>query len=226
MTAPQNFRSAFNGFNREDVVHYIEFVNTNHTNRVNQLLAQIDALQAQLDAKAPDTEAQERCAQLEEELRQQQQANEALRQELAQRDTDSVEITVDTSESEALALRCASLEKQLTAALEDKLRAESQRDNAKAAAAQTYLQQELETYRRAERLERIARERSEQVYRLANGALADATVKVDEAFSQISTLTDLVTTQLQQLQSAVADSKQAFSDAASTLYAIRPDNQE
>ena len=26
MSTPQNFRSAFNGFNREDVVHYLEYI--------------------------------------------------------------------------------------------------------------------------------------------------------------------------------------------------------
>ena len=36
MAASQNFRSAFNGFNREDVVHYLEYLNTKHTNQVNQ----------------------------------------------------------------------------------------------------------------------------------------------------------------------------------------------
>ena len=37
MSAPQNFRSAFNGFNREDVVRYLEYINTKHTTQVNQL---------------------------------------------------------------------------------------------------------------------------------------------------------------------------------------------
>ena len=43
MAASQNFRSAFNGFNREDVVHYLEYLNTKHTNQVNQLTAENDA---------------------------------------------------------------------------------------------------------------------------------------------------------------------------------------
>ena len=33
MAAPQNFRSAFNGFNREDVVHYLEYLNSKHQNQ-------------------------------------------------------------------------------------------------------------------------------------------------------------------------------------------------
>ena len=41
MSEPMNFRSAFNGFNREDVVHYIEYLNANHENQIKQLQADL-----------------------------------------------------------------------------------------------------------------------------------------------------------------------------------------
>ena len=44
MAAFQNFRSAFNGFNREDVVHYIEFLNSKHAADLNQLNAELEYL--------------------------------------------------------------------------------------------------------------------------------------------------------------------------------------
>lgn len=50
MAENHNFRSSFNGFNREDVVRYIEFMNTKHTNLVNQLKSEIQALTSELDA--------------------------------------------------------------------------------------------------------------------------------------------------------------------------------
>ena len=81
---------------------------------------------------------------------------------------------------------------------------------------------ELEAYRRAERTERVARERAEQVYNQVNGVLADASVKVDEAYDRIDGLSQQVTSQLAQLQEAVTSSRQALSDAAATLYTIRP----
>ena len=72
----QNFRSALHGFNRQDVVNYIEYINKKHNSQVEQLNTQLQnvlealnripaqdsGLQEQLDA------ALERCAQLEEEL--------------------------------------------------------------------------------------------------------------------------------------------------------------
>ena len=57
MAAAQRFRSAFNGFNREDVVHYIEYLNNHYTSQIQQLNNQLAAkpaedaqLRAQLDA--------------------------------------------------------------------------------------------------------------------------------------------------------------------------------
>jgi len=79
MAVIQRFRSAFHGFNREDVVNYIEYLNNQHAAQINQLNTQLleakDAvspeeladLQAQLDA------ALQRCSDLEEQL----QAKEA-----------------------------------------------------------------------------------------------------------------------------------------------------
>lgn len=74
MAMPQRFRSALNGFNREDVVNYIEYLNNSHTAQIEQLRNQLQEmnssvsndvvadLQAQLDA------ALLRCSQLEEQL--------------------------------------------------------------------------------------------------------------------------------------------------------------
>ena len=74
MAVTQRFRSAFHGFNREDVVNYIEYLNNQHVAQINQLNTQLQEakgavsaeeladLQAQLDA------ALQRCADLEEQL--------------------------------------------------------------------------------------------------------------------------------------------------------------
>ena len=77
MAGIQNFRSALGGFNRADVVNYIEFMNNQHNAQIAQLNTQLQNaeealaraqpaangdLQAQLDA------ANARCAELEAAL--------------------------------------------------------------------------------------------------------------------------------------------------------------
>ena len=42
----QTFRSAFNGFNRDDVVRYLEYINAQHTAEVNQLRSQLEHLRS------------------------------------------------------------------------------------------------------------------------------------------------------------------------------------
>ena len=187
MATQMNFRSAFNGFNREDVVHYIEFLNSKHATDLNQLNAELEYLRS----KQPEQAAPK--------------ADDTVEQQAAR--------------IRELFDRCAALEQELEAAKAEnaRLAAQVQQDTAR-----SRQEDELEAYRRAERTERYARERADSLYRQANGALADATVKVDEAAQQFSQMTDSIVAQLSDLQNAVAGSKQALRDAAATLYSIRP----
>ena len=67
MSAPQKFRSAFNGFNREDVVSYLEYLNTKHTAQVNQLTAESESLRSKLDNIQPMEDQSETIAALQQE---------------------------------------------------------------------------------------------------------------------------------------------------------------
>lgn len=191
MAASQNFRSAFHGFNREDVVHYLEYLNAKHTNQINQLTAENEALRAQVDT-LPELESQqllvasleEKCAELTRLLEAAQARCEELEQAAAQKpveDAPAQEPSLSPSASE-----------------------------------------ELEAYRRAERIEREAKERAELVYFQANGVLTEATAKVDGISSDITEMADQVMTQLTQLQVAISSSKQALQDASSIMGTIRP----
>ena len=215
MSNSQNFRSSFNGFNREDVVRYLEYLNSKHTTLVNQLSEEADNLRQKLSVAAEaiscDSSRAERIAALEDERDElKRQLEEALR-------------AADTSDAARAALEeeCASLRKQLDAALAAPAAVPA------AASAPVYtMEKELEAYRRAERLERIAQAKADQIYRRTNGVLADATVKVDQAASDIGVIADRVMDQLQLLQQAVTGSKQALQDAAGVMYAIRPVGEE
>ena len=166
MAAVQRFRSALHGFNRNDVVNYIEYLNNQHNAQLEQLNSQLQTalskgnaqanLQAQLDA------ALEKCAQLEQAL---------------------------------------SLHEKSTACTT----------------------QELEAYRRAERTERLAKERANQIFTQANAVLADAALKAETAAAQIGTIADQAAAQLKECQNSVSATKEAFREAVSALYAIRPE---
>ena len=259
MSTAMNFRSAFNGFNREDVVKFIEYLNTKHSNELAQLTSENEELRAKLSSAEDHVEdrillfaAQEARNQLEQQvnvltehaqelerlLQEQKAQNEELTLKLAEAEekpapVEKISTPAEDLEKEQLRARCDSLEDQLLMAqnrctsldqqLQDanstRLRLEREREYNR---MNYHAEQELEAYRRAERTERVARERSEQVYRQANTALTGATEKVDNAFAMIGELSDQVANQLALLQSAITGSKQALADAATTLYTIRP----
>lgn len=192
MSTPQSFRSAFNGFNREDVVRYLEYLNNKHTAQINQLTQENEALRAQLERQEtenhdPLAAVLEQCQDLTAQLEQAQQ-------------------------------RCAQLEQELAAKVEPA----PEEPEASASALSPSAAEELEAYRRAERIEREARERAELVYFQANGVLTEASAKVDGVAGEITDMADQVMRQLTQLQMAISNSKQALQDASSIMGTIRP----
>ena len=178
MSAPQKFRSAFNGFNREDVVHYLEYLNGKHTAQVNQLTSELEYLRARLDSVPAEAPQDDAIAALEQE-----------RDELR-------------AQVESLTLRCEELEQKCAAG--------GPAD-------------ELETYRRAERTERMARERADLIHRKANGVLTEASVRVNDAAAQITPAADQLLAQLNQLQTAILQGRQSLQDAAIILGTLHCD---
>lgn len=219
MPAQQNFRTAFNGFNREDVVHYIEYLNAKHITEVNQLKSELDFLRNKGEQAMPEAEPE--TAEVEGET----EDLAALKAELAALRAEKEDL--DTQLNAAMDAGIE-IEKQLNAAIaeKDELAAKLAEALSQQKAAESRSAEELAAYRRAERTERLAKERAEQMYRQANGVIADATVKVNEAAAQIGDLSQTVLAQLSQLQDAVAGSTAALKDAADVMFTIRPETEE
>lgn len=76
MAEPQKFRSALNGFNREDVVRYIEFTNTRHEAEINRLREEVESLRRSLENQGDMDALNQKCELLEQE-------NASLKEQLA-----------------------------------------------------------------------------------------------------------------------------------------------
>lgn len=175
MADTHSFRKAFNGFHREDVVRYIEFLNQKNAGIVNQLKAENQALKDQLAAlNVPGRET----------LREKEETISSLQEQL----------------KDMTAQRDAALSQQNSA--------------------------ELEAYRRAERMERCAKDRAEQIYMQATAILAEAATQIDQAAGDFTAVADRIGGQIQELRSAVDQGKSVLQDAAANMYAIRPDSTE
>lgn len=191
-----NFRSSLHGFNRQDVANYLEYLNNRHAAQVNQLNTDLEALRRQAEAPAEDpqrTALEARCRELEQQL-------EAARKE----------------RDEALAQREAA-EQKLASARQDREEALLRSCGEKLEA-----NRELEAYRRAERTERMARERAEQVYSETGTVLTQASNRIETALRQMTGISQQVTGQLDTLQTAIASSRLALQDAAQTIDKLKP----
>lgn len=180
MAVNHNFRSSMSGFNREDVVRYIEYMNTKHAEEIDALNAEMDLLRQNTcspEQQAYVADLEQKCSDLSAQLEQALSANAELK------------------------LRNAQL--------------------AAKAGSSTH-EQELNAYRRAESIERQAKERSEQMFNQAAGTLAQATTQVDDAATAFIGVADQVTSQLDALRKAIDSSKNALRDAATTMYSIQP----
>ena len=224
MAEQQNFRSAFNGFNREDVVHYIEYLNSKHTAELNQLKSEVQFLRDKLNQEAPQADdglLEQQAAEISDLTVQLQAATDdldTLRGQKEELENQFREAAAAASETETLLQAAQAENAGLAAQLEEAL--------AQQHSYESRVEEELAAYRRAERAERMARERAQQMYHQANGIIADATVKVEGAAAQIGQLSESVMEQLRQLQEAVAGSNSALKDAAAGMFAIRPEAEE
>ena len=206
MAEQQIFRTAFNGFHRDDVVQYIEELNAKHAAEVEQLNNELQYLREQLETLESSVPAEPTVVPVTAPA---DGIVEELQEKLAKAEADAREAQVQLLEQKAENSRLQGL-------LDTALTRQSENRN----------NMELDTYRRAERVEREARNRANAVYGQANAALSDATTKVDETASQIADLAESTMQQLKQLQLAISGSKQILRDTATSLYAIRPEDEE
>ena len=173
MADTMNFRRALGGFNREDVVQYIEYMNSKNTFAVNQLKSENQKLLEELEQlranPVRDTELEEQLCEKDEEIAQ-------LKQALA---------------------------------------------DAEQKASNRMVTEELEAYRRAERVERAAQERTQQIYRQVTGTLAETATQVDEAADHFKRLSQELSGHMAQMQDMVDRSRNALLSASATMYSIR-----
>ena len=213
MNEPQTFRSAFNGFHREDVVNHIAYMTTRHESLVKELRSENDALRTELEELRAqmddDTAAQDRAADLERDL-------EAKGQEI-----------VDLREELETANQLLNEQAEQLAALREELE-EAKEAAAKPAAIEKSANHwdELRAYRRAETAERQAKERVNDLYTSANTALRGAGSTLADTNAAFEALAEKFREDLVELMNAIETGKTALTTAADTLDTLRPEETE
>lgn len=213
MTEPQTFRSAFNGFHREDVVNHIAYMTTKHETQVNQLKSEAESLR---------TELNELRAQMEADASEQSRTAE-LERIVADRDAE----LADLREELEAANQLLSEQAEQMAALREELE-EAKEAAAKPAAIEKSANHwdELRAYRRAETVERQARERVNELYDSATTALRGAGSTLGDTTAAFEVLAEKFRADLVELMETIDAGKGALGAAADKLDSLRPEETE
>ena len=214
------FRAALHGFNREDVVAYIEKMTQDHALEVQGLQEQNQQLQRRID-------------ELSEQL-QQAGENASAREAL-----EEAENRVDDlrNENQALHARIATLEEELAERSELPQPAQPDQDLtapmpavsevlAEQPQSPDYAELELAAYRRAEMAERIARERAADVYREVSSVFDQANSKLDLGRSDLEQMTKTIQADVNQLVNVLANIRSAYSETESSFGAVSDKNRQ
>lgn len=170
----QSFRTAFRGFNREDVVHYLEYLNNQHRDQVNQLRGEIAELALE-QTQAPTQGAQDQAA-----LEAQAKELTALRSQVAQLQSELTKAQEKCRELEA---------RSEAAALSVYRRSEDAQRNAREQADLVYYQASGVLAEATARIE---------------SASGKVTVAADQAMTQLTQLQAAISSGKQSLQDATS----------------------
>lgn len=179
------FRSALGGFNREDVVNYIESMSLEQQKQLRKLQEENEKLRSEKNALA------ELLAAANSDLSTLREQDAALSEQV-----------------ELLAQQAAELAGQVKAESE-----KAPEETSEAAEPVDYTSLELEAYRRAEQTERNAAVRADKIYRQLTALCEHARERYSDAGDEIAALSADLTANLGRLQETLAELRLVFDEA-------------
>lgn len=179
------FRSALGGFNREDVVNYIESMSLEQQKQLRRLQEENEKLRSEKNALA------ELLAAANSDLSTLREQDAALSEQV-----------------ELLAQQAAELAGQVKAESE-----KAPEETSEAAEPVDYTSLELEAYRRAEQTERNAAVRADKIYRQLTALCEHARERYSDAGDEIAALSEDLTANLGRLQETLAELRLVFDEA-------------
>lgn len=216
------FRAALHGFNREDVVAYIEKTTQQYETELNALREKNEALVRQLNETAASLE-------------------QAQQNSVSQADYEAAKrrITELLTENQSLGDRVAELEESLANAAENgpdltdvtaqdltaPIPEVSEVLPADVAPSRDYSELELAAYRRAELAERAARERAADVYREVSSVFQHGNTKLDTGRQDLEQMTRALSDDVNQLLQVLNSIRSAYHETELSFEAVSERNR-
>lgn len=205
------FRTAVSGFNRTDVVNYIESTSIEHQKALRKLTDERDKLAAE------NARLQVELAGLQKRLEQAQADNDALSGQvnaLAQEGSDLAEQLKKAEEAQQeLLTRPVPQPAEPEEPTPQPEEPETEAASDEPAQEPSLTEKELTAYRRAEQTERNAAVRARRIYAQLSNLCEDARTRYMDSGEEIAALAADLSTGLSRLQDAFAEVQVIFDDA-------------
>lgn len=205
------FRTAVSGFNRTDVVNYIESTSIEHQKALRKLTDERDKLAAE------NARLQVELAGLQKRLEQAQADNDALSEQvntLAQEGSDLAEQLKKSEEArQELLARPVPQPAEPEEPTPQPEEPETEAAPEEPAQEPSLTEKELTAYRRAEQTERNAAVRARRIYAQLSNLCEDARTRYMDSGEEIAALAADLSTGLSRLQDAFAEVQVIFDDA-------------
>ena len=196
------FRTALHGFNREDVVAFIEKLTNTHRQELNAVEEENERLRSALEqaSRAASDENEQLVNELKETAGKLRAENDELRRQLQEAQTRAQEVKESKPAAPAF-----------SAPMADPAPVEPRRD---------YSEMELAAYRRAEVMERLARDRSQTIYRQVQSVFSNGASKLEIGQNDLAQLTKTLEMDVSQLIQLLARLRGAFSETEESFRVI------
>lgn len=205
------FRTAVSGFNRTDVVNYIESTSIEHQKALRKLTDERDKLAAE------NARLQTEQAELQQRLEQAQADNDALSEQVNTLAQEGAELAEQLKQSEEarqeLLIRPAPQPEEPAEPAPQPEELETEAAPEEPAQEPSLTEKELTAYRRAEQTERNAAVRARRIYAQLSNLCEDARTRYMDSGEEIAALAADLSTGLSRLQDAFAEVQVIFDDA-------------
>lgn len=200
-TPTEKFRSALNGFNRTDVVQFIQRQTAEHEKALRQ------AKEENTRASRTGSELREQLAQMSAQIDELRAEKEALAEENARLLAENARLQEELSKRASAVAETAPVEPELD------------RPFAPVSVPSDFNEMELAAYRRAEQVERLSRERATASTERMRSIFAQANTKLEMTTADLGAVLETCNSDFAQLQQILSTAKAVLGESSESLKA-------